>query len=124
MVVPGCFYEMDKLVGGLHLYEVWIPVLYKGLPGRYFKIVDIRRLFSDGKMTEFTTIAISPTSGENSHFFVSKQTVKVHLSLDVLGKIKSFSRREQAIANSCRYSTCLRLMLRTSHSLAIARFPH
>ena len=42
LVVPGCFYdEDDKLVGGLHLYEVWIPIPYKGLPGKYFKIVDI-----------------------------------------------------------------------------------
>ena len=39
LVVPGCFYdEDDKLVGGLHVYEVWIPIPYNGHPGRSFKI--------------------------------------------------------------------------------------
>ena len=42
LVVSGCFYDMeDKLVAGLHLYEVWIPIPYKGMPGRYFNIADI-----------------------------------------------------------------------------------
>ena len=41
MIVPGCFYENDKLVGGLHVYQVWIPIPYHGNPGRYFTIVDI-----------------------------------------------------------------------------------
>ena len=75
-------------------------------------------------MADFTTVAIFPTSVENSHFPVSKQTVKVQLSLDVLGKITCFTRGEQAIVNSCDCSTRLRLVLQTSYSLDIARFPH
>ena len=41
VVVPGCFYIGDELEGEFHLYEVWIPIPYKGVSGRYFKIVDI-----------------------------------------------------------------------------------
>ena len=41
LVVPGCFYENDELLGGLHLYEVWIPIPYNGYPGRNFKIAGI-----------------------------------------------------------------------------------
>ena len=51
-------------------------------------------------MTDFTTVAIFPTSGENSHFPVPKQMVKVQLSLDVLEKITFFSNGEQAIVNT------------------------
>ena len=52
-------------------------------------------------MTDFTTVAIAifPTSNENSHFPVSKQMVKVQLSLDMLEKITCFTRGEQAIDN-------------------------
>ena len=43
-VLPGCFYnERNELVGALHLYTVWIPIPYKGLPGRFFTIADIDR---------------------------------------------------------------------------------
>ena len=41
LVVPECFYENNKLAGEIQLYEVWIPIPYKGLSGRYFKIADI-----------------------------------------------------------------------------------
>ena len=41
VIVPGCFYENDEFVGELHRYKVWIPIPYKGLSGRYFKIADI-----------------------------------------------------------------------------------
>ena len=41
MIVPGCFYENGELVGGLHVYQVWIPIPYHGNPGRYFTIADI-----------------------------------------------------------------------------------
>ena len=51
-------------------------------------------------MADFITVAIFPTSDENSHFPVSKQMVKVQLSLDILGKITCFSRGEQAFVNS------------------------
>ena len=37
-------------------------------------------------MADFTTVAIFPTSGENSYFPVLKQMVKVQLSLDMLEK--------------------------------------
>ena len=47
--------------------------------------------FRDGKTADFTTVAIFATSGENSHIPVSKQTVKVQLSLDVFGKITCVS---------------------------------
>ena len=43
VVLPACFYNEDELDGELHLYEVWIPIPYKGVIGRYFKIVDIDR---------------------------------------------------------------------------------
>ena len=43
VVVPGCFYIEDELDGELHFYRVWIPIPYKGVIGRYFKIVDIER---------------------------------------------------------------------------------
>ena len=43
VVVPGCFYIGDELEGEFHRYEVWIPIPYKGVFGRYFKIVDIDR---------------------------------------------------------------------------------
>ena len=75
-------------------------------------------------MNDFTIVATFSTRAENSHFPVSKHTVKVQLSLDVLGKITCFTRGEQAIVISCDYSTRLRLVLQTSHSLAIARFSH
>ena len=52
-------------------------------------------------MADFTTIAIFPTSGENSHFPISKHMVKVQLLLDMLGKITCFTHGEQAIINSC-----------------------
>ena len=82
------------------------------------------RLFQDGKMSYFTIVAIFPASGENSHYPVSKQMVKVQLSLDMLGKITCFTRGEQAISNLCNCSTRLRFVLQTLHLLAIARFPH
>ena len=42
VIVPACFYdEEDKLIGALHLYEVWIPIPYHGNSGRYFTIADI-----------------------------------------------------------------------------------
>ena len=75
-------------------------------------------------MADFTTVAIFPTSGENSDFPVSKQMVKVQLSLEMLDKITCFTRGKQAIVNSCDCSTHLRLVLQTSRSLVIARFPH
>ena len=75
-------------------------------------------------MPDFTTVAIFPTRGENGHFFVSKQTAKVKLSLDVLEKITCFTRGGQAIVISCDCSTHLRFVLQTSHSLANDRFPH
>ena len=75
-------------------------------------------------MAVFTTFAFFPTSGENDHFPVSKQMVKVQLSLDMLGKMTCFTRGEQAIVNSCDCSIRLRLVLQISQSLAIARFPH
>ena len=81
-------------------------------------------LFWDGKMANFTTVAIFPTRGENSHFPVSKQTVKVQLSLDMLGKITCFTRGKQAIIISFDCSIRLRLVLQTLHSLAMAYFPH
>ena len=46
------------------------------------------------------------------------------LSLNVLEKITRFTRGEEAIVNSCDCNTRLHLVLQTSHSLAIARFPH
>ena len=52
-------------------------------------------------MADFTTVAIFPTRGENSHYPVSKQTVKVQLLLNLLGKTTCFTRGEQAIVNSC-----------------------
>ena len=67
---------------------------------------------------------------ENARFYnfcyfpVLKQMLKVQLLLDMLEKITFFTRGEQATVNSCDFSTRLRLVLRTSHSLAIARFPH
>ena len=75
-------------------------------------------------MVDFTTVVIFPTRDENSHFPVSKQTVKVQLSLDVLGKITCFTRGKQAIVISCDFSIRLRLVLQTSHSLEIACFPN
>ena len=75
-------------------------------------------------MAGFTTVAIFSTNGENSHFPVLKQMVKVQLSLDMLGKITCFTRGEQVIVNSCDCSIRLRLVLQTSNTLAIARFPH
>ena len=75
-------------------------------------------------MDDFLTVAIFPTCGKNSHFLVSKQTVKVQLSLNLLGKVTCFTRGEQAVLNSCDYSICFRLVLQTSHSLKIARFLH
>ena len=71
-------------------------------------------------MVDFKSLSIFPTSGENSHFPVSKQMVKVQLSLVILGKITCFTRGEQAIVSSCDCSTRLRLVLQTSNSLAIA----
>ena len=68
-------------------------------------------------MADFTTFAVFPMSGENSHFPSSKETLKVQLLLGVLGKITC------AIVNSCDYSTRLWLVLQTSHSLAILVFP-
>ena len=52
-------------------------------------------------MADFTTVAIFPASGQNSHFPASKQIVKVQLSLEMLGKIRHFTHGEQAIVNSC-----------------------
>ena len=52
-------------------------------------------------MADFTTIAIFPTCGENSHFPVSGKTVKVQLSLNLLGKITCSTCGEKAIVNSC-----------------------
>ena len=75
-------------------------------------------------MSDFTTVAIFLTSGENSHFLVSIQMMKVQLSLNMLGKITCFTRGEQAIVNSYDCSTRPRPLLQTSHSLAIARFPN
>ena len=75
-------------------------------------------------MADFTTVAIFPNCGKNGHFRVSKQMVKVQLSLDVLGKITCFTRGEQAIVTSRDCSTRFRLVLQTSHSLAMACFPH
>ena len=75
-------------------------------------------------MADFTTVAIFPTSRENSHSLVSKQVVKVQLSLDMLGKITYFTRGKQAIIISCNGNTRFKLVLQTSHSLPIARFPH
>ena len=75
-------------------------------------------------MADFKTVAIFAISGENSYFPKSKQTLKVQLSLDVLGKMSCFTHGEQAIVNSCYCSTRLHLVLQTSHSLEIARFPH
>ena len=74
-------------------------------------------------MAYYTTVAIF-TSSENSYFPVSKQVVKVQLSLDMLGKITCFTRGEQAIFNSCDRSNRLPLVLQTSHSLENALFPH
>ena len=37
-------------------------------------------------MTDFTTVAVFPTRGENSTFSVSKQIMEVELSLDVWEK--------------------------------------
>ena len=54
-------------------------------------------------MTDFTTVTIFPPSAENIHFPVSKQTVKVLFSLDVLGKITCFTLGKQAIVN-CSFS--------------------
>ena len=73
-------------------------------------------------MADFTTVAILPVSGENSHFPVSKQTVKVQLSLDVLRIITSFTRGEQAIVNTCDCSSRLRLVLQNSNSLCTYSF--
>ena len=42
-------------------------------------------------MTDFTTVAIFPTYGKNNHFPVSKQIVKVQLSLNLLGTITCFT---------------------------------
>ena len=74
-------------------------------------------------MADSTAVAIIPTRVENSHFLVSRQTVKVQLSLDVLGKATCFTRGKRAIVISCDCNNRLRLVLQTSHSLAIARFP-
>ena len=52
-------------------------------------------------MADFKTVADFPTRGENGHFPVSKQTVKVQLLLDMLGKITFFTRGKQAIVISC-----------------------
>ena len=62
-------------------------------------------------MADLITVAIFPTRKENSHFPVSKQTMKVQLSLDVLGKITCFTRGEKAIVISCDCSTRFRLVL-------------
>ena len=50
-------------------------------------------------MADFTTVAIFPTSGEKSHFPVSKQTVKVQSSLDMMEKL-TFSTLVKQIAIS------------------------
>ena len=69
-------------------------------------------LFWDGKIADFTTVAIFTTSGENSHFPVSKQIVKVQLSLlDVLENRMCFTHGKQTIVDSCDFSTHLRLVL-------------
>ena len=52
-------------------------------------------------MADFTTVAISLTSGENSHFPASKKMLKVQFLLDMLGKITCFTHVEQAIVNLC-----------------------
>ena len=44
------------------------------------------RLFWNGKIADCATVAIFLSSGENSHFPNSKQTVKVQFSLDMLEK--------------------------------------
>ena len=75
-------------------------------------------------MADFKIFAIFTTNGENSHFPVSKQTVKVQLSLDVLGKITCFTREKQTIVISCDCSSRIRLVLGTSHLLVNARFSH
>ena len=41
VIVPACFYNEDEQEGELNLYKVWIPIPYRGRPGKYFKIVDI-----------------------------------------------------------------------------------
>ena len=56
-------------------------------------------------MAGFTTVAIFPTCGENSHFPISNRTVKIQLSLNLLEKITCFTRGKQAIVNSCDCST-------------------
>ena len=48
-------------------------------------------------MADLTIVAIFLTSVENSYFPVSKQMVKVELSLDTIEKITCFTRGEQAI---------------------------
>ena len=52
-------------------------------------------------MADFTTLATFLTSGENSHSPVLKETVKVQLLQDMLGKITFFTHGEQAIVNLC-----------------------
>ena len=61
---------------------------------------------------------------EKIGIFRQNRLVKVQLLLDVFGKITCFTHGEQTIVNSCNCSTRLRLVLQTSHSLEIARFPH
>ena len=70
-------------------------------------------------MADFTTVDIFPTCGENSHFPVSKQMMKVQLSLDMLGKLTCFTRGEHAIVNWSDCSTHLCCKLQTHWQLFV-----
>ena len=67
------------------IHTDYLFMFLEGFPN----FIRISSLFLDGKMAIFTTCGGNRNCCESSNFPVSKQTMKVKFSLDVLGKLIS-----------------------------------